>query len=50
MKSASNDANNSSAKADQSQWIRFMKRGVFRRRFVLKILLTLLRILADLSD
>lgn len=50
MKSDFTDSHDSSAKAGQSQWLRFLKRDVFRRRFVLKVLLTLLRVLADLQD
>lgn len=50
MRSDNTDYQKSSAKADLSQWFRFFKRRVLRRRLVLKILLTLLRILADLSD
>jgi len=39
-----------SAKADLSQWLRWLKRRVLRRRFVLKILLMVLRFLAGFDD
>lgn len=44
------DCNESLAKADQSQWLRFFKRHVLRRRYVLSFLLTLLRLVAELRD
>ena len=40
----------SSAKAGLSQWIRWIKRHVLRRRVVLKILLLVLRLLAGFDD
>lgn len=50
MKSTDSDRPKSSAKADLSQWLRWLKRRVLRRRFVLKILLLLLRLLAEFDD
>lgn len=39
-----------SAKADLSQWFRWLKRHVLRWRFVLKILLMILRLMAGFDD
>lgn len=50
MKSDNSDCVHSSTKVDLLQWLRLFVRRVLRRRLVLKILLTLLRIVADLSD
>lgn len=50
MKSNKSDCPDSSAKADLSQWLRWLKRRVLRRRFVLKILLLLLRLIAGFEE
>jgi len=50
MKSENTNCPKSSAKADLSQWLRWFKRRVLRRRFILKILLLALRILAEFDD
>ena len=50
MKSENLVSPKSSAKAGLSQWLRWLKRRVLRRRFVLTILLLLLRLFAGLED
>lgn len=50
MKSKNSDCPKSPAKADLSQWLRLLKRHVLRRRFVLKILLLTLRLIAEFED
>lgn len=50
MKSENTIRPKSSAKADLSQWLQLLKRRIFRKRFVLNLLLLALRLIADFDD